>query len=83
MEEKVYVTWGCLKCTHSLCTRHPSGMDDHGWVCYWCCGVVSQESNWKMAKITTFYSAKFNSAQQNYPVHKSEMLAEIETMLQH
>lgn len=46
-------------------------------------GVVSQESNWKMAKITAFYSAKLNSAQQNYPVHKSKMLAGIEAMLQH
>ena len=46
-------------------------------------GVVRQESNWKMARITTFYSAKLNSAQQNYPVHRSEMLAGIEIMLQH
>ena len=46
-------------------------------------GVVSQESNWKMANITAFYSAKLNSAQQNYPVHKSKMLAGIEAMLQH
>ena len=46
-------------------------------------GVVSQGNNWKTAKITAFYSAKLNSAQQNYPVHKIEMLAGIETMLRH
>jgi hypothetical protein len=36
-----------------------------------------------MAKIAAFYSAKLNSAQQNYPVHEIEMLAGIETMLRH
>jgi len=46
-------------------------------------GLVSQGIDWKMAKITAFYSAKLNSAQQNYPVHEIEMLAGIETMLRH
>ena len=46
-------------------------------------GVVSQGNNWKTAKIAAFYSAKLNSAQQNYPVHEIEMLAGIETMLRH
>jgi hypothetical protein len=46
-------------------------------------GVTSQGSDWKMAKVAAFYSAKLNSAQQNYPVHKVEMLAGVETMLRH
>ena len=46
-------------------------------------GVVSQGNDWKTAKIAAFYSAKLNSAQQNYPVHEIEMLAGIETMLRH
>lgn len=44
-------------------------------------GVVSQDHEWKTAKIAAFYSVKLNSAQQNYPVHEVEMLAGIETML--
>ncbi|CAA7270581.1 unnamed protein product [Cyclocybe aegerita] len=46
-------------------------------------GLISQGEDWKTAKIAAFYSAKLNSAQQNYPVHEIEMLAGIETMLQH
>ena len=46
-------------------------------------GVVSQGNDWKSAKITAFYSAKLNSAQQNYPVHEIEMLAGIKMMLRH
>jgi hypothetical protein len=46
-------------------------------------GVVSQGEDWKAAKVAAFYSAKLNSAQQNYPVHEIEMLAGIETMLRH
>ena len=46
-------------------------------------GVISQGDEWKTAKIAAFYSAKLNSAQQNYPVHEIEMLAGIETMLRH
>jgi len=45
--------------------------------------LVSQGSDWRDAQIATFYSAKLNSAQQNYPVHEIEMLAGIETMLCH
>jgi hypothetical protein len=46
-------------------------------------GVISQGNDWKTAKVSAFYSAKLNSAQQNYPVHEIEMLAGIETMLRH
>ena len=46
-------------------------------------GLVSQGDNWKTAKITAFYSAKLNAAQQNYPTHEIEMLAGVETMLRH
>ncbi|KAJ8507317.1 hypothetical protein ONZ45_g10305 [Pleurotus djamor] len=50
-----------------------------------CCtgisGVVAQGDDWKTAKIAAFYSAKLNSAQQNYPVHEIEMLAGVESML--
>ena len=45
--------------------------------------LVSQGKEWKTAKITALYSAKLNSAQQNYPVYEIEMLAGVETMLQH
>jgi hypothetical protein len=46
-------------------------------------GLISQGEDWKTAKIAAFYSAKLNPAQQNYPVHEIEMLARVETMLQH
>ncbi|KIK53994.1 hypothetical protein GYMLUDRAFT_249892 [Collybiopsis luxurians FD-317 M1] len=46
-------------------------------------GAVCQGTDWKNAKAAAFYSAKLNSAQQNYPVHEIEMLAGIETMLHH
>lgn len=46
-------------------------------------GVISQGKDWHTAKVTAFYSAKLNSAQQNYPVHEIEMLAGVETMLRH
>ena len=46
-------------------------------------GLVSQGLDWKSAKIAAFYSAKLNSAQQNYPVHEIEMLAGVETMLRY
>src|SRR6266567_621117 len=45
--------------------------------------LISQGSDWHDVQIATFYSAKLNSAQQNYPVHEIEMLAGIETMLRH
>jgi hypothetical protein len=44
-------------------------------------GVIAQGPDWKSARVVAFYSAKLNSAQQNYPVHEIEMLAGIETML--
>jgi hypothetical protein len=46
-------------------------------------GIISQGADWQTAKVATFYSAKLNSAQQNYLVHKIEMLAGVETMLRH
>jgi len=46
-------------------------------------GIVSQGHDWKTADVTVFYSAKLNSAQQNYPVHEIEMLAGVETILRH
>ena len=46
-------------------------------------GLISQGDDWKTANITAFYSAKLNSAQQNYPVHEIEFLAGVETMLRH
>ena len=46
-------------------------------------GLVSQGLDWKSVKIVAFYSAKLNSAQQNYPVHEIEMLAGVETMLRY
>lgn len=46
-------------------------------------GVISQGPEWKTAKISSFYSAKLNPAQQNYPVHEIEMLAGVETMLRY
>jgi hypothetical protein len=46
-------------------------------------GVVSQGPDWKAAVVATFYSAKLNDAQRNYPVHEIEMLAGVETMLRH
>ena len=46
-------------------------------------GVVSQGADWRTASVAAFFSAKLNSAQQNYPVHEIEMLAGVETMLRH
>ncbi|KAG9222102.1 hypothetical protein CCMSSC00406_0009287 [Pleurotus cornucopiae] len=46
-------------------------------------GVVAQGEDWQKARVAAFYSAKLNSAQQNYPVHEIEMLAGIESMLRH
>jgi hypothetical protein len=46
-------------------------------------GVVCQGDNLRGAKVAAFFSAKLNSAQQNYPVHEIEMLAGIEVMLCH
>ena len=45
--------------------------------------LVSQGKDWKNVKIAAFYSAKLNSAQQNYLVHEIKMLAAVDTMLRH
>ena len=46
-------------------------------------GVIAQGKEWKSAHVSAFYSAKLDSAQQNYPVHEIEMLAGVETMLRY
>jgi hypothetical protein len=38
-------------------------------------GFVSQGHDWKTAPVAVFWSGKFDSAQQNYPVHDREALA--------
>ncbi|KAJ3487529.1 hypothetical protein NLI96_g3480 [Meripilus lineatus] len=43
-------------------------------------GYISQGDDLKTAKIITFWSGKFNSAQQNYPVHEQELLAIVESL---
>ena len=43
--------------------------------------MISQGDDWKRSTVAAFFSAKLNSAQQNYPVHEQEMLAGIEGML--
>ena len=43
-------------------------------------GVISQGDNLETAQIISFWSGKFNSAQQNYPVHEQELLAIVESL---
>ena len=43
-------------------------------------GVLWQGERLKDANIIAFWSGKFNPAQQNYPVHKQELLAIIESL---
>ncbi|KAJ3486050.1 hypothetical protein NLI96_g4519 [Meripilus lineatus] len=43
-------------------------------------GYISQGDDLKTAKVVTFWSGKFNSAQQNYPVHEQELLAIVESL---
>lgn len=43
-------------------------------------GVLSQGADQKTAAIVAFWSGKFNSAQQNYPVHEQELLAIVESL---
>jgi hypothetical protein len=43
-------------------------------------GVLSQGQDLGTAKITAFWSGKFNTAQQNYPVHEQELLAIVESL---
>ncbi|KAF8694387.1 hypothetical protein RHS03_08195, partial [Rhizoctonia solani] len=38
-------------------------------------GVLSQGKRWKESNVIQFWSGKFDSAQQNYPVHDREALA--------
>ena len=49
-----------------------------------CCtgasGYICQGPEWKSARVVTFWSGKFNSAQQNYPVHEQELLAIVESL---
>ena len=41
---------------------------------------VSQGEDPKTASVVSFWSGKWNSAQQNYPVHEQELLALVETL---
>lgn len=43
-------------------------------------GVLSQGTDYKTAEIVAFWSGKFGSAQQNYPVHELELLAIVESL---
>src|ERR1700761_6684453 len=43
-------------------------------------GYVSQGENLENAKVIAFWSGKFNSAQQNYPVHEQELLDIVESL---
>ena len=43
-------------------------------------GYVSQGKDPKTANVVAFWSGKWNSAQQNYPVHELELLALVETL---
>jgi hypothetical protein len=43
-------------------------------------GVLTQGDDIHMSRIIAFYSAKFNSAQQNYPVHDRELYAIIQSL---
>jgi hypothetical protein len=42
--------------------------------------VLSQGHDYLTAHVISFWSGKFNSAQQNYPVHKPELLAIMESL---
>src|SRR5258708_15847154 len=41
---------------------------------------ISQGDKPEKGKVTAFWSGKWNSAQQNYPVHEQELVALIETL---
>jgi len=43
-------------------------------------GYVSQGADPNQSKVVGFWSGKWNSAQQNYPVHEQELLALVETL---
>ncbi len=46
-------------------------------------GVVSQGHDQQTAKVAAFFSIKLTAAQANYPIHKIEMLAGVESMRRH
>ena len=43
-------------------------------------GYVSQGKDPESANVVSFWSGKWNAAQQNYPVHEQELLALVETL---
>lgn len=43
-------------------------------------GVLSQGNGYQKTNVIAFWSGKFNSAQQNYPVHEQELLAIVESL---
>ncbi|EJD38758.1 DNA/RNA polymerase [Auricularia subglabra TFB-10046 SS5] len=43
-------------------------------------GYISQGDDLSTARVSAFWSGKFNSAQQNYPVHELELLAIVESL---
>lgn len=43
-------------------------------------GVISQGEDLSTAKVVSFWSGKFNPAQQNYPVHEQELLTIVESL---
>ncbi|KAJ3013108.1 hypothetical protein NUW54_g1685 [Trametes sanguinea] len=43
-------------------------------------GYISQGDDLPTSKVVTFWSGKFNSAQQHYPVHEQELLAIVESL---
>ncbi|KAJ3473550.1 hypothetical protein NLI96_g12945 [Meripilus lineatus] len=43
-------------------------------------GYISQGDDLRTTQVVTFWSGKFNSAQQNYPVHEQELLAIVESL---
>ncbi|KJA13183.1 hypothetical protein HYPSUDRAFT_151857 [Hypholoma sublateritium FD-334 SS-4] len=45
-------------------------------------GFISQGEDWKNIPVAAFYSAKLSSVQQNYFIHKIEMLAGLEMTVQ-
>ncbi|GJE97660.1 polyprotein [Phanerochaete sordida] len=43
-------------------------------------GVLAQGADLTTARVAAFWSGKFNSAQQNYPVHEQELFAIVESL---
>jgi len=90
-EQRVFDTikWYIASCVpHSRVPIDYGPNDDPIWIMTDACGngigrVVAQGPDWKSTQVAAFYSAKMSSAQWTYPVHEQEMLAGVETMLQH